>query len=365
MHLKGNNMKDLRILITGVGSLSANSVLRSYKIVKERNIYIVGTDIKEVVPNQFIDKYYQNKKPTEKGFIKNLIDICKKEKIDFLIPLVDSELEILSKNKELFSNVGTEVCLNDAEKLNIIQDKYRLYKYLEEHNIAVPKTVRFNSKEEFIEGCRILGYPKETICYKPLVSSGSRGFRIIDSNIDYESNLFREKPNSKYVNYDFVVNAMQNCSDIPNMMLMEYLSGDFFNVGALAKDGETLYLVVSHDTSIELGNLFEGKVVENNDVNDYCKKVIKLLGLSGNVGLQLAYSKDKKLKLIEINPRINGSVFQSCIEGFNMPYYELKYRLKESIPKPGKPKKARLMRYLEDCYIDEDGTKLDIDNFFI
>ena len=50
-------MKDIRVLVTGVGSTAAVSECRCFKEVKERNIYVVGTDIKERVPNLYIDKY--------------------------------------------------------------------------------------------------------------------------------------------------------------------------------------------------------------------------------------------------------------------------------------------------------------------
>ncbi len=47
-------MKDLRILVTGVGAIAASSIIKNYKVVDERNIYVVGVDIKPIVVNKYI-----------------------------------------------------------------------------------------------------------------------------------------------------------------------------------------------------------------------------------------------------------------------------------------------------------------------
>ena len=186
-------MKELRILVTGVGSLTAESIIKSYKIVKERKIYIVGVDIKDFVPNEQIDKFYKILKPTENNYIDNLLDICKEEKIEFIVPLVDQELEILAENKDIFLKNNINICINNKEIIQLIQNKYDLYKYLETNGIDVPKSIKFNNLNEFIGGCKQLDYAKNTICYKPLMSSGSRGFKIIKNDINYEDYLVKNQ----------------------------------------------------------------------------------------------------------------------------------------------------------------------------
>ena len=73
-------MRDLRIIVTGVGSIVGSSIVKNYKVIKERKIYVVGVDIKNSVSNKYLDKYYQYKKPADNNYIKTLLDICQKEK---------------------------------------------------------------------------------------------------------------------------------------------------------------------------------------------------------------------------------------------------------------------------------------------
>ena len=323
-------MKDVRILVTGVGSIASVSVCRCFKSVKERNIYVVGTDIKERVPNENIDKYYQNKRYDDPDLIEHLLDICKKEKIDFIMPLVDGELYQISKHREDFHKIGTVVCLNDAETIKLIQNKYELYKYLERNDIAVPKTILYNNIDEFIEGCKELGYPQNDVCYKPITSSGSRGFRIISDSIDAENYLFKDRPALNTLTYDYTVKLMKKVQKFPPMMLMEFLSGQLINIEAFAIKGEVKKLIM-YTFPRDDGNFLGGDVIINDEVFQYCKQMISLLKLDGYFGIQLAYSKDNIIKLLEINPRIHGSAIVTYYEDSNMPYFEIKYRLGEKI----------------------------------
>lgn len=270
-------MNDLRILVTGCGAIVAPSIIKNYKEVKERNIYVVGVDIKKNVSNKYIDKYYQYKKASDEEYIPTLIKICKKEKINFIIPLVDEELLILAKNKERLREENIIVCINDASKIELVQDKYKLYNFLKENNIDVPNNYKFETINELENSCKLLGYPKNTLCYKPIISSGSRGFRIIKNNIDYENYLFNNKPNSKYIDYEFLIKSMKKCKNIPQMILMEYIEGDLYNVNVLANKGQTLYSVAGKVLDFEIGNTLKCKIENNKEVIEYCKKNNKII----------------------------------------------------------------------------------------
>src|SRR5439155_3821134 len=43
---------------------------------------------------------------------------------------------------------------------------------------------------------RELGYPERPVCFKPVFSSGSRGFRILDPTVDRAHQLLHERPGS-------------------------------------------------------------------------------------------------------------------------------------------------------------------------
>jgi carbamoyl-phosphate synthase large subunit len=44
------------------------------------------------------------------------------------------------------------------------------------------------------EAARELGYPERPVCFKPVFSSGSRGFRVLDPTVDRAHQLLNERP---------------------------------------------------------------------------------------------------------------------------------------------------------------------------
>ncbi len=353
-------MRDLRIIVTGVGSIVGSSIVKNYKVIKERKIYVVGVDIKNSVSNKYLDKYYQYKKPADNNYIKKLLDICQKEKIDFIIPLVDEELIILAQNKKLFAKRNITVCINDPKKIELVQNKFNLYKYLEKMNIEVPESYLFKDSKELLNKAKKLGFPKKEICYKPTRSSGSRGFKIIKNDINYEDFLFNQKPNSKYITMEYLVDTLNKCKNIPETMVMEYVEGDLYNVNVLASKGQTLYAVAGKVLDFALGNTIKCQIENNKEVLDYCSKIVEALELDGNVGLEVAYDSRRVLKLIEINIRVQGQIYSSTLAGINFPYLELKYYLREELPKNIEVKEIIMARYLEDIKEPEEKKNMEI-----
>jgi carbamoyl-phosphate synthase large subunit len=59
-------------------------------------------------------------------------------------------------------------------------------------------------------------------------------------------------------------------------------------------------------------------IEKNEDLIAYSKEIISSLDLSYNINLQFKYSDDEKPKLIEINPRVSGSLVANYGAGVNM-----------------------------------------------
>ena len=133
---------------------------------------------------------------------------------------------------------------------------------------------------------------------------------------------------------------------------MEYVEGDLYNVNVLADHGKLLYGVAGRVIDFALGNTIKCQIENNQEVINYCKKITELLKLNGNIGFEVAYTKDMKLKLIEINIRVQGQIYSSTLAGINFPYYELKLLLGEQLPTDIPIKEITMSRYLEDIVLE-------------
>ena len=82
----------------------------------------------------------------------------------------------------------------------------------------------------------------------------------------------------------------------------------------------------------------------------------KTLELSSNVNIQFKNSKNHTPKLIEINPRIGGTIILPSVSGINMPYLAIKQCLNEKILPIKKSKEVRMIRYWKELFLQNSKT---------
>ena len=94
-------MKNLKILITAVGSPGSATNIKYLKEVKERKLSLIGTDLNhDKIGKHWCDKFYTVPKGGDEQFIPRLLEIIDIEKPDVLFPQSSSEVITLSKNKD-------------------------------------------------------------------------------------------------------------------------------------------------------------------------------------------------------------------------------------------------------------------------
>ena len=89
----------MNILILSCGT--RNKIVQYFKENINGNGKVVATDCSEIAPALYdADKYYTVPRMTEPGYIDVILDICKKEKIDGVLSLIDPELSLLALNND-------------------------------------------------------------------------------------------------------------------------------------------------------------------------------------------------------------------------------------------------------------------------
>lgn len=348
-------MKKIKVLITGAGAPGAPGIIKSLRNNFEREIEIIGVDMnKQAVGFTMVDKSYIVPKANDPLFIEKVLEIAIKENVNVIQPLVTKELFEFSKNIKLFDEKGIKVSVDTYENLLISNDKGKLIKIMSENGLETPEYKIVKTYEEFLNSLDELGYPQKPVCFKPTIANGSRGFRIISSDIDKKSLLFDYKPNSTYISYEEIKEILKD-GKFPELIVMEYLPGEEYSVDTLACNGKTLYAIPRLRTRMN-GGISTGGIVElNNEIIEYSTEIIKLLKLNGNIGIQVKKSIDGKFKILEINPRVQGTIVLCSAAGINLPYYGIKLALGEDIPKKEINWNTSMTRYWEEVYYDSNG----------
>lgn len=349
----------LTILITGAGSPGAPGVIKSLRYVKDRRFRLIGMDINPASSGKaLVDHFFLAPRADDPDFIEKLLDLCKMEKVDVILPLVSAELPHFSRHIDRFRKIGTHISVSVVEHLEIALNKGKCFRVLEEKGFAVPHFRIVKTVESLREAIRDLGFPESPVCFKPTQGDGSRGFHILDANVNRFELLFHGKPSSAYINEQELFDILKDTHDIPETIVMEFLPNEEYSVDLLARDGEVLSAIPRLRQTIMNGISVKSMISETRDVIDYTTKIVESLGLNGNIGVQVRRGKDNMPKILEINPRIQGTIVHCTASGVNLPYLAVK--LAKGLPIAEEELNVnwgtQMVRYWNEFFYEKDGT---------
>jgi carbamoyl-phosphate synthase large subunit len=96
----------------------------------------------------------------------------------------------------------------------------------------------------------------------------------------------------------------------------------------------------------------QGAFINNQAIIDYCRQIIEVIGLHGNIGIQVKFSNNNQPLLLEINPRVQGTIVAALGAGVNLPVLAIKQELGLPI-QPGEMQVkwgTKFSRYWKEVY---------------
>jgi carbamoyl-phosphate synthase large subunit len=270
----------------------------------------------------FADEVFTVPRVSEVGYIKSLLEVCQREKVDMLIPLFEPEFAILNEHRQEFLEDGTFVLLSDTNALQICSNKCNTYKFFTENNIKTPSTWLAND------------FPVETsfpLFVKPCSGMGSQGAKRVVSPIELDHALGYSK----------------------DMIVQQFISGIEYTLDVLADfGGQALSVVPRERLEVRSGEVSKGKTVDRPDLIQQAVYIVEKLGAIGPLTLQ-CIDTGTQVYWIEINPRFGGGVPLAIKAGVDYPY--ILYRLmrgEKVMPFIGEYKKnLGMFRYDEAMYV--------------
>ena len=169
--MSGNN---LRVLITSAGVATASNIYHSLK--KAQNIeideIICTADNSNTALKVLVDKFYLTHKINEPEYVHSILEICKKNKINFVFPVHSSEISIFYSNLDLFDVENIKVAIPQMLDLDIFNNKSLFYSFCILNDLDTIETCNLhelNNKMNF------------PLYMKPKFGSSSNGHRIVKS----------------------------------------------------------------------------------------------------------------------------------------------------------------------------------------
>ena len=221
-------MRDITVLVTASGAPGTAALLRALRLNGERGVRIVGTDMSpQAVGRHFCDRFYVVPRGNDPAFGDALLDVVRRENIDAVLPQSSHDLQGLADARERF--MGTTVMVSPPEAIRVANDKAETYALLERLGLRAPAWRRVSGSRALALAAEELGYPDRTVCFKPVFSSGSRGFRVLDATVDRARQLLEERPGNIAMRLRDVVELLPEEGG-PDLLVMELPTGLAFDV---------------------------------------------------------------------------------------------------------------------------------------
>lgn len=352
-------MKPVTVMMSASGSQFAPGIIKCFKENGERKITVIGGDMGSDPTNKIlVDKFYQVPSAKDPAYVDVILDICKKEKVDIYVPQMSEELPILLERISCFEQSDIKVSMTQSENLYIANNKLKLYDFMKKNGIPVSKYAVLHSFEDFDRVIHEVGYPEKPVCVKMTEGSGARGVRIIDETKSRFHIFAYEKPDSFYISYEDMKKTLEGADVFPELMVMEYLSGDEYDVDLIADKGKVLYMAGRRNPLMMMSITQESIIERNDEAYKIAEAVVEKLELDGNVGIDFKFAEDGSCRLLEINPRIDATVSVFAAAGLNLPYLQVKHLLGENLPNVDVRYGTRMKRRYLEMFTDQSGNAL-------
>jgi carbamoyl-phosphate synthase large subunit len=323
--------KKYNFLLTNAKSQIITSTI--YNLREEFNCNIIITGDNEDSIGYFLaDTFYLIKADDEKTYLKKIIQICQEEHIEAIIPHTIKERILLMKNKHDFDMINVKILSSSVESIIKSNNKTEFFKICEEIGVPVAKYYVVNTLTDLEEKAKLLGYPEKKVIIKPVTAHGSRGFRILNKNIKLKDLFFQSRGE------DQVESKLSSLKTIlgkkfPDLIISEYLPGTEYTVDCLRQNEHTIIIPRTRDV-VKSGLTAKGTVVENEEIITYAKKLAEKIDLTTVFGFQFKLDNEGVPKILECNPRIQGTMVMSTMCGANIIAMSVKMLLYEKVEAP-------------------------------
>ncbi len=248
---------------------------------------IIAADFSSDAPtSRFCDVFEKVPSVLSPDYIPALCDICRRRKIDILIPTIDTELEIIAKFVREFEQLGVLVNISHVEVIRICRDKLLTQKFFEDNGIASPILIdnQLDSSKQ-----------KYPLFIKPRY--GSSSINALRVNSPKELDFFREY--------------------IKDPIVQNFIFGDEYTVDVFCGfDSNPITIVPRLRIAVRSGEILKGRIVRDSHIISETANLVSKLKPFGHITVQ-CFKNDAGIFFVEVNPRFGGGAPMSIDAGAN------------------------------------------------
>ena len=293
----------MNILFTGVGRrIELLQAFREAALVLDKKLKIFGADLAGTAPAlAYCDCTRRVVSMRDPDYIRNLLETCREDQIDLLIPTIDTDLLVLAENRERFTEIGTRVMISAPEMVKICRDKNNTSRFFVQCGLRAPMPV--DDVQLYHSGFPAFIKPRDG-------SSSINAFRV-----DNEEEL--------------EVYAAQ----VEDYIIQPFVSGREYTIDIFCDfDGNPVSIIPRERLQVRAGEVLKTRICMDRKMIDEAKTLCKAFKPCGPMTVQLIRDDRGTDWFIEINPRYGGGAPLSMMAGARSAETVLKLLSGEKVP---------------------------------
>lgn len=282
----------MNILLLSSGT--RNKIVQYFKKSLTGKGNVICTDMSNLAPSIYeADKFYTVPRIDAPQYLDIILDICKSEKIDGVLSLIDPELSLLAKNKDKFEAVGTKVIGSSYELCEMSLDKYKMYTWLKKHGYKCAKS--YMNKEDFFADIEA-GKIKYPVFVKPARGSASIAISKVYDKETVEL-LFAHGQ---------------------GLMIQEFLDGQEIGADVYIDmiSGEIVSIFTKKKLLMRAGETDKAESFKDDTLFELIKKFVSEAGYRGQIDVDI-FDVNGEYYISEVNPRFGGGYPHAYESGAN------------------------------------------------
>jgi carbamoyl-phosphate synthase large subunit len=312
----------VRVLVTGAGGPAAVSVMKSLGADPTvtllaadmdpwaAGLYLVPPEARTLIPAGL-----------DPGFVEATLARCIAMDADVLVPTVDAELRPLARARAQFARAGIALLLAPDEALDVTLDKLALAQRCA-GRAPVPRTERLDRATD-------PGSWTYPVVVKPRTGSGSRDISVVRSAQD-----------------------LARMGTSGDFLVQQYLPGAEYSVDVLADaSGRVVASVPRVRERIDSGVSVAGRTLHDAELERLGATVAEATGVTYIANVQFRRDAAGRPALLEVNPRVPGTLPLTVASGVDMPRMALDSLRGRPMPERADFRDMAMVRFLEERFV--------------
>ena len=271
----------MNILILAAGT--RNKIVQYFRNALDGTGTVVAADASRLGPAIYdADRFYIVPPITAPGYMDIILDICKKEKIDGVLSLIDPELSLLAENSGRFSDLGATVIGSSYELCEMSLDKFQMFNWLKSHGYRCARS--WMDKDAFYKAVED-GEAAFPVFVKPARGSASISISKVYDRATVD-----------------VLFAHEN-----GLMIQEFLNGQEIGADVYIDmiSGETVSIFTKKKLKMRAGETDKAVSFKDPALFELIERFISDAGYRGQIDIDI-FDINGEYFISEVNPRFGG-----------------------------------------------------------